>query len=87
MEYIKVARIHRFKERLIFGEGFHSPNKNAKIRFIPKEFVIPVRTMVYGNKVAIVDFTDPMTTIIIEKQAIADAYMNHFNLLWGVCTS
>ena len=57
-------------------------NKNAKIRYISKEYVIPVRTMVYGNKVAIVDFTSPMTTIIIQKAEIAKAYMNHFNLLW-----
>ena len=40
--------------------------------------------MIYGNKVAIVDFTRPITTIIIEKKEIADAYKKHFELLWKI---
>ena len=81
-DYVKIAKKYKFKERLIFRKGFKSPNPNAKIRYIPKEFIIPVRTMVYGDKVAIVDFTEPMTTIIIHKKEIAKAYKEHFNLLW-----
>ncbi len=81
-DYVKQAKKYKIKERLLFGEGFESPNINAKKRFLPKEFVSPVRMMVYGNKVAIVDFTKPMTTIIIEKKEIAKSYMSHFNFLW-----
>lgn len=83
-EFVKTAKKYKFRERLLFGEGFKSPNVNAKKRFLPKEFMIPVRTMVYGNKVAIVDFTKPMTTIIIEKEEIAESYKTHFNLLWDI---
>ncbi|MEK6960232.1 MAG: helix-turn-helix domain-containing protein [Nanoarchaeota archaeon] len=82
--YLKIATKHRFKERLIFGEGFKSPNKTAKIRYLPKEYIVPARTMIFGSKVAIVDFTEPMTTVIIDKQSIADSYKNQFNLLWKI---
>ena len=83
-DYVKEAKKHKIKSRLIFGEGFKTPNTVAKIRYIPKEFIIPVRTMVYGDKVAIIDFKEPMTTIIIHKKEIADAYKEHFNLLWKI---
>jgi hypothetical protein len=83
-EFVKEAKKHKIKNRLIFAEGFKSPNTVAKIKYIPKEYEIPVRTMVYGNKVAIVDFHKPMTTIIIDKKEVAQSYMNYFNLLWKV---
>jgi sugar-specific transcriptional regulator TrmB len=83
-EYVKIAKKYAFKERLLFAQRFKSPNTNAKIRYIPKEYNIPVRTMIYGNKVAIVDFTEPMTTIILEKEQIAKSYLNHFNMMWNL---
>lgn len=83
-EFVKQSKKYKIKSRLIFAEGFKSPNTTANIRYISKEYIIPVRTMIYGNKVAIVDFKEPMTTIIIEKSEIAKSYMEHFNLLWNI---
>ncbi len=40
--------------------------------------------MIYGDKVAIVDFTDEITTIIIHKKEVANSYKNHFELLWNI---
>ena len=82
MEFIKESKKHKVKSRIIFGEGFTPKNYTAGLRHLPPEYFSPVRTIIYGNKVAIVDFTNPITTIIIEKEEIAKAYMNHFNLLW-----
>ncbi len=83
-EYTDEAKKLKWKERLLFAKGFKSPNTNAKIRHLPREFITPVRTMIYGNKVAIVDFTKPMTTIIINKKEVAKSYLEHFNLLWKI---
>jgi HTH-type transcriptional regulator, sugar sensing transcriptional regulator len=80
--YITEQAKSKIKMRLIFGEGFHSPNKGANIRYAPRGLTAPVRTIIYGNKVAIVDFNEPFTTIIIDKKGIADAYRTHFELLW-----
>tara|TARA_Y100000310_G_C20500776_1_gene723866 strand:- start:86 stop:829 length:744 start_codon:yes stop_codon:yes gene_type:complete len=81
-EFIKESEKHKVKSRIIFGRGFKPKNYTAGIRHLPPEYFSPVRTVIYGNKVAIVDFTDPITTIIIEKEEIAKAYMNHFEMLW-----
>jgi sugar-specific transcriptional regulator TrmB len=83
-KYIKQAKKHKFKTRLLFAKGFKSPNITAEIKHLPEEYLLPVRTMIYGNKVAIVDFTKPITTIIIENKKIAESYKRHFGLLWKI---
>jgi len=82
--YIQEAKKYKFNTRLIFAKGFKSPNVTAKIRFLSNEYLPPVRTMIYSNKVAIVDFTKPITTIIIHKKEIANSYKNYFNTLWKI---
>jgi len=81
-DFIKESKKHNIKSRIIFGKGFTPKNYTAGVRHLPPEYFSPVRTVIYGRKVAIVDFTKPITTIIIEKEEIAKAYMNHFDLLW-----
>jgi len=81
-DFIKESKKHKVKSRIIFGKGFTPKNYTAGVRHLPPEYFSPVRTVIYGGKVAIVDFTKPITTIIIEKEEIAKAYMSHFNLLW-----
>lgn len=82
--YIQEAKRYKFKTRLIFAKGFKSPNITAEIRFLSREYLPPVRTMIYGDKVAIVDFTPPITTIMIHKKEIADSYKKQFELLWKI---
>lgn len=81
-KFINQAKKYKFKMHLLFGKGFHSPNTLAEIRCLSEDYIFPVRTMIYGNKVAIVDFTNPVTTIIIEKKEIAEAYTRYFKTLW-----
>ena len=85
--FVKESRKYKFKTRLLFSQGYAPPNDTAMVRHLPKEFLFPVRTMIYGDKVAIVDFTDPITTIIIEKKEIAQGYKAHFDLLWEIAES
>lgn len=84
--YIQESKKLKFPQKLIFAEGFKSPNPAAQVRHLPKEYLYPVRIMIYGNKVAIVDFTDPITTIVIEKEEIAKAYTQHFEMLWKLAS-
>ena len=83
-KYINEAKKYKFDTYLLFSKGFKSPNTTAKIRYLSEEYIFPVRTMIYGDKVAIVDFTKPITTIIIEKKEIEDAYKKYFQTLWKI---
>jgi hypothetical protein len=83
-EHFEQQKKHKIKWKLLFAKGFKSPNPLAEVRYLPEGLAPPVRTMMYGDRVAMVDFTPPITTIIIEKKAIADAYKRHFELLWKI---
>lgn len=75
---------YKFKTQVIFMKGGEHHQPYAETRYLPREFLSPVRIMIYGDKVAMVDFTEPITTTIIDKKEIADAYKNHFKLLWKI---
>lgn len=77
---------YKIKWHLLFSKKWKS-SKSYKaplqeVRYLPESSTLPTRTMIYGNKVAIVDFHKPFTTIIIENKDIAESYKKHFNMLW-----
>ncbi len=76
---------YNVKWKLLFTKGrWQSPNPRGEVRYLPKGFNLPVRTMIYGNKIAIVDFSSPITTIIIENKGVAQSYKRHFDFLWKI---
>jgi sugar-specific transcriptional regulator TrmB len=85
--FIEQSKKLKFTQKLIFIKGFKSPNTEAKVRYLSKEYLFPVRTMIYGSKVAIVDFTKPITTVVIENKQIANSYKKHFEVLWKIAKS
>jgi len=83
-EHIQLGEKHGFKIKILFGEGFKSIHTFAKIRYLPREYITPIRTIVCKNKTYIIDFSEPKTTIIIEKETIANAYKEQFHMLWKI---
>lgn len=55
---------------------------NAEIRYLPKDFSSPAATNIYGDKVAIILWSENPIAILIHQKEIADSYRNYFNLLW-----
>ena len=54
----------------------------SKFRYIPDEFTAPTTTFVYGNKTAIIIWSEiPIATLIISKE-VAESYRKYFELLW-----
>ena len=56
--------------------------KNAKVKYIPKEFKSPTETTIYGNKVIIFILTEEPKAIVITSKSISAAYRNYFKILW-----
>jgi sugar-specific transcriptional regulator TrmB len=83
-KHFKEQKKHKVKWKMLFSGGFKSPNPLAEIKYLPKGFTTPTRTFVYGNKVAIIDFHKPFTTIIIENKEVAESYKKHFYFLWDI---
>lgn len=83
-EHFREQQEHNIRWKLLFNHRFKSPNPLAEIRCLPPGFVVPVRTMIYGDNVAIVDFSKPVTTIVITKREIAQSYRKQFRYLWRI---
>ena len=72
-------------ERVIVREGetyLTGPPGVTKYRFISKEYFDPTPTFIYGNKIAIVIFGEPLYGVIIESEMLSKTYRKQFNLLW-----
>ncbi len=73
--------------KMIFNEEIREwskkiSDKKTIIRFLPKQFDVLSETMVYGDKVAIIVWTDKPIATLIKDKNLAESYKNYFNLLW-----
>lgn len=71
--------------KLIFIEGYKSRYaKTAKVKYLPKSYASPIHYEIYGNKVAMINWDPPITTIITENEAMAESFKTYFNNLWKI---
>ena len=76
---------NRIPQRLLFkGKTDFVPPNTSKVRYLPIQYFSPLHIEIYQNSVAIIDWTKPITTIIIDKKEIADGYRKYFELLWKI---
>lgn len=83
-EFFDEEKKHKFATKLLFAKGNPQKQPHAKIKYLPPEFISPVRTMIAGNKIFLVTFEKPYISIIIENKEIAQSYKEHFNILWKI---
>ena len=75
------------KVRLIFNDDLRAFGKtildsHTQIRYLPKQFDTLTETTIYGNKVAIMVWTEKPITVLIEDENVAKAYSKYFEILW-----
>ncbi|MCK5474166.1 MAG: helix-turn-helix domain-containing protein [Candidatus Aenigmarchaeota archaeon] len=74
---------NKIRTRLL--SGLKTPeaySKGTTYRYLPLPTLSPVATNIYGNKIAIIIWTDTPEAIIIENKAAAESYRNYFEFLW-----
>lgn len=55
-------------------------------RFLEQKQFNPTNTFVYGGKVVIVAWGNPVMAVMIKNEAIAETYRNHFEHLWRIAS-
>lgn len=58
--------------------------KHAKTRFLKKEYDSPVSTIIYGDKVATIIWTDEPVGFVIKGKEASDSFRNYFNIMWEI---
>lgn len=79
---------YRMHERLLSKESKRKKilmtSKNSKIKYLPDKFFSPTMTVVYGTKVAIFIWSEPLFAILIKDKDVARSFQNYFDILWEV---
>ncbi len=83
--YDRERKRRRIKARIIFDpsarkKGFRIPL--SEIRFLSGGVSGPTATNIYGDKVALIIWTDNPYAILIKDKSVADSYRNHFEFMW-----
>jgi DNA-binding MarR family transcriptional regulator len=84
-QFFNQMKRHGLKERILVRDGDNylpASRKSTSYRFLPKEFFDPTSTFIYGKKVAVVIFGEPLHGLVIESRPVSNAYRKQFNLLW-----
>lgn len=83
-QFFAIMKRKRLKERVLVQEGdrYLPAPRTTRYRFLPREYFNPQSTHIYGNKVVVLLFTEPMHGIMIESKELAESYRKQFNLAW-----
>jgi len=77
--------------RIIFKDEIRKQRREidlklCNIKYLPDSYLTPSTTFIYGNKVAIINWsTEPMAFLMRSKQ-VADSYRSFFDVLWKTAT-
>ncbi|MFH1636902.1 MAG: helix-turn-helix domain-containing protein [Candidatus Woesearchaeota archaeon] len=82
-QFLKLQKEQKIRTRMLVRRGRKAEgSRMTEVRFVPKNVESPVVTNIYGNKIAIIIWTDTPEATIIENKAAADSYRAYFELLW-----
>lgn len=89
-QYFRDLRNNKINERIITVKSKDvflfdkDVAPNTEYRFLEAKDFNPTNTFVYGDKVVIVTWGNPITAIMIKNKDIAETYKNHFEYLWKI---
>lgn len=77
----------RVSIKMIFNNDLREWSKNIKsritqIKFMPKKFDALSETIIYGDKVAIIVWTERPIATLIRDENLAKSYKQYFDILW-----
>jgi len=81
--FVKQVEKYKIPIRHIVREGVDiKPSKTTQVRFVPRGAASDAVTNIYGNKIAIILWSDTPEAVVIESKSAADAYRNYFEVIW-----
>ena len=83
-QYITKMKKNKLKEKLLSKESadVFFEGSQSEYRLLPDHLFNPNPTHIYGNKVAVILWGEPMYGIITTNKQVADANRKYFEILW-----
>jgi len=83
LQFDRLKKENRIKTKLIIRKGRKElDKKTTEYKYLPNTSESPAVTNIYGDKIAILIWTDEPEGVIIENAAAAKAYKSYFDILW-----
>lgn len=86
-QFINQLKKNNIHERVLIRKDFRNKilkSKNSEFKYLSKEYLSPVTTVVYENKVSNFIWTPPYYAILTTNKEVADSFRSQFNLLWKI---
>lgn len=84
-QFMRMQNEKKIRTKLIQrrSRGTEVRSKYSEHRYLPNLAESPAVTNIYGNKVAIIIWTEDPEAIVIENAAAAKAYKSYFDVMWS----
>lgn len=83
LHFDRLKQDSKMHTKLIIKEGKRElDTKTSEYRILPGVADSPAVTNIYGDKIAIIIWTDEPEGVIIENKAAAMAYKSYFDIIW-----
>jgi len=82
-KFDKLKKKHKIHTKLLLRKDREEIDKEtSEYRYLPNISESPAVTNIYGDKIAIIIWTDEPEGVIIENSAAAKAYKSYFDFMW-----
>ena len=76
------------KLKIIYDESVRKQKREkelklVEIKYLPETNITPSTTIIYGNKVAVIMWSDTPMAFLMRSQNVSDSYRNFFEILWN----
>jgi len=83
LQFDRLKKENKIRTKMIIRKGRkEKDSKTTEYRYFPYDYESPAVTNMYGDKIAILIWTDEPEGIIIENEATAKAYKSYFDFMW-----
>lgn len=83
LQFDRLKKENNMSTRMIIRKGSRElDRKTSEYRYFPHAYESSVVTNIYGDKIAILIWTDEPEGIIIENKAAAKGYRSYFDFMW-----
>ena len=86
-QFIKKRVRLKIKANILFNKNAREKKFNiplAEVRYLPREYATPLTTVIYGDNLNFMIYSNNPLAIKIKSKEIAHSFMNYFNLMWSI---
>lgn len=84
LQFDRLKKENKINTKILIRKGRKElgSSKRTEYKYLPNVSESPAVTNIYGDKIAIIIWTDEPEGIIIENKAAAKAYKSYFDFMW-----